>query len=64
MHSNFTVEESSSLLSHCTAVVVMMHFVCVLHSRCGVSSTDGMHTGFAAGCKLYAKTVLVHGYTG
>jgi hypothetical protein len=63
IHLNFTVEESFSVLPHCTTVVVIMHFMCVLHSRCSVSSTDGMHTGFPVGCKLYAKTVHVHGYT-
>jgi hypothetical protein len=64
MHLNSTVEETSSVLPHFTAIVVIMQFVCVLHSRCSVSSTDGMQTGFVAGCKLYAKTVNVHGYTG
>jgi hypothetical protein len=32
MHLNSTVEETSSVLPHCTAFVVIMHFVCVLHS--------------------------------
>jgi hypothetical protein len=59
MNSNFTVEKTPSVLPHFTAVVVIMHFVCVLHFRCSVSSTDGMHTSFAVGCKLYANAVHV-----